>query len=130
MGGYPNGSQRRTALGRYGEDVACAFLTERGYRIVERNWRCREGELDIVALDADFLVGCEVKTRSSNAYGSPEEAVTPRKVVRLRKLLALWLAGRTPGSLACRPVELRLDVVAVELSPKGPAVVRHLLGVG
>ncbi len=130
MGDVPTGAARRRALGAYGEDLACAYLTEHGYRILARNWRCRNGELDIVALDGDCLVGCEVKTRSSQRFGAPEESVTPTKVARLRGLVAQWLAQCAPTRLPRRPRDTRLDVVAVELPPRGAAILRHLVGVG
>lgn len=75
-------------LGRYGEDVAVRHLHDQGLVILERNWRCRAGEIDIVARHGDVLVFCEVKTRRSDRFGSPVEAVTPRKLARMRVLAA------------------------------------------
>src|SRR3954463_14175263 len=98
----------KDALGRFGEDVAARHLERAGLVLVERNWRCREGEIDIVAVDGHVLVFCEVKTRSTAAFGSPAEAVSPAKLQRLRRLAALWLADH-PGGWA----DLRFDVVAV-----------------
>lgn len=112
------------AVGRYGEDVAARFVTEAGWRVLDRNWRCAEGELDIVALDGDELVAVEVKTRRSVAYGHPAEAVTARKLARLRRLIAAWLRAH---DVAVRAV--RVDVVAVTLPPRGRAHVEHLPGV-
>lgn len=130
MGENPIGSARRKAIGVYGENVACAYLVGCGYEILERNWRCRDGELDIVALDAQCLVACEVKTRTSPRFGSPEEAVTPAKVRRLRRLVARWLSERPNPEPGGRPRAIRLDVVAVVVPAKGAATVRHLVGVG
>ncbi|WP_136520420.1 MULTISPECIES: YraN family protein [Cellulomonas] len=112
------------AVGRYGEDVAARFVTEAGWRVLDRNWRCAEGELDIVALDGDELVAVEVKTRRSAAYGHPAEAVTARKLARLRRLTAAWLRAH---DVQARSV--RVDVVAVTLPPRGRAHVEHLPGV-
>ena len=118
---------RRTwqALGRYGEDVAADYLASVGMSVLARNWRCRSGEIDLVALDGDCLVVCEVKTRRSVAAGSPLEAVTPEKVARLRRLTGAWLAEQDR-----RFADVRIDVVAVERPPRGDVVVRHLRAVG
>ena len=110
-------------LGRFGEDVAAQHLEQAGLVLVERNWRCREGEIDIVALDGTVLVFCEVKTRSGLGFGSPAEAVTPAKQRRLPVLAARWLADHP------RPwAELRFDVVSV-LRTRDDLVVDHLAGV-
>lgn len=112
------------AVGRYGEDVAARHLSEAGLAVLERNWRCRFGEIDIVAREGDVLVVCEVKTRSSSAFISPLEAVTPAKARRLRRLAAEWLRAHP-----ARPAAVRIDVVAVLRSPRGAAMVEHLRGV-
>ena len=112
-------------LGRYGENVATRHLEAAGMRILSRNWRCRHGEIDIVAEDGACLVVCEVKTRRSAAYGPPMEAVTAAKLARLRVLTAAWLAdqdGRWPA--------VRIDVVAVTRGLRGAASVEHLKAVG
>jgi putative endonuclease len=115
----------KDALGRSGEDAAAAHLAADGLVVLERNWRCRDGELDIVARDATTLVVCEVKTRSSVAFGTPLECVTPTKLLRLRKLAHLWLDDRRPSGVR----SVRIDVVGV-LSPRsGPPVVEHVQGV-
>lgn len=114
----------KDAVGRYGEDVAARFLADAGLVVLERNWRCELGELDIVAREADVLVVCEVKTRSGAAYGTPLEAVTARKAARLRRLAVRWLSERP-----VRPAAVRIDVVAVVRPLKGAAVVEHLRGV-
>ena len=72
----------KDALGRYGEDVAARHLIEQGIVVLERNWRCDAGEIDIVGRDGQVLVICEVKTRRGTGYGTPIEAVTPRKLAR------------------------------------------------
>jgi putative endonuclease len=116
----------KDAVGRFGEQLAAAHLAGAGLTILERNWRCPDGELDIVALDGDVLVFVEVKTRSSVAFGDPAEAVHPAKAARIRRLALRWLQERRAELLGeCWP-ELRFDVVAVvRLAPGGPTV-RHL----
>lgn len=114
----------KDALGRYGEDVAARHLTESGLVVLARNWRCREGEIDIVAREGDVLVICEVKTRRDTTHGTPVEAVTPRKADRLRILAQRWLAAHE-----ARPRAVRFDVVAVLASGQGAAVVDHRQGV-
>lgn len=114
----------KDGVGRYGERVAVRYLLDAGLVILDRNWRCREGELDIVARDGRVLVFCEVKTRSSTAYGDPAEAVVGAKAQRLRRLAGRWLEEH-PGSWA----ELRIDVVSVLRRRQGAAEVRHLKAV-
>lgn len=99
---------RRRALGTAGEDLAAAWYAERGYEVVARNWRCRDGELDLIVTDGRSLVFCEVKARSSLAFGSPLEAVTHAKRQRIRRLAARWL-DEHPG----RARSIRFDVVGV-----------------
>lgn len=111
----------KDALGRYGEAIAARCLTDTGYSVIEQNWRCARGEIDIVASKDSTLVICEVKTRSSTAFGEPAEAVGAVKSRRLRQLGAQWLAEH-PGGWAA----VRFDVVAVLRPPRGPAQVRHL----
>ncbi|MBN1093541.1 YraN family protein [Blastococcus sp. TML/M2B] len=108
-------------LGDHGERIAAAFLTDAGLRVLDRNWRCREGELDIVARDARALVFCEVKTRRGIGYGHPAEAVTPAKQRRLRVLAQRWLAAHDEHA-----PEIRFDVVGVLVRPGRPAQVTHL----
>jgi putative endonuclease len=113
----------KDAVGRYGEDVAARHLVEAGLRIVTRNWRCAEGEIDIIAVDRGALVFCEVKTRSSTRCGVPAEAVTRRKADKLRRLALLWLQEHPAGG-----VDVRFDVVSVLRSTSGAAVVEHVRG--
>jgi len=108
-------------LGARGERIAAAFLTDAGLRVLDRNWRCREGELDIVAREGDALVFCEVKTRRGLDYGHPVEAVTAVKQRRLRLLAQRWLAAHDQHA-----PELRFDVVGVLVGTAGPARVTHL----
>lgn len=128
VGGSPSPPSRRNVVGRYGEDLACRHLSGLGYAIVARNWRCPAGEVDIIAVDGNCLVVCEVKTRTSAAFGTPQEAVTWRKARRLRQLSSLWLAERTSSETE-RFDEVRVDVVAVSLPKRGAAVLDHLRGV-
>jgi putative endonuclease len=110
-------------LGDHGERIAAAYLTDAGLRVLDRNWRCREGELDIVAREGDALVFCEVKTRRGVGYGHPVEAVTPVKQRRLRLLAQRWLAAHDEHA-----PDLRFDVVGVLVRPDRPALVTHLRG--
>ncbi len=115
----------RAALGAWGEQVAVDHLRGKGLVVLDRNWRCREGELDIVVTDGATVVFVEVKTRSGAGFGRPEEAVTPRKLSRLRRLAQRWLAERRLGW-----VEVRFDVVAVLADRRtGISEVEHLVGV-
>jgi putative endonuclease len=98
--------------GARGEALAARWYTERGYRVVARNWRCREGELDLVLAGHGALVFCEVKARSSDRFGTAAEAVTPAKQRRLRGLAVRFLAD--PATPSPAPgAELRFDVAAV-----------------
>lgn len=114
----------RIALGRWGEDVAVQHLEAAGYVVLARNWRCREGELDVVARYGDAVVFVEVKTRSSTAYGEPAEAVTPVKARRIRGLAARWLTEARPAGLH----DLRFDVISVLRQRDQPPTVTHLRG--
>jgi putative endonuclease len=117
----------KDVLGRQGEQAAAEYLQRAGYRILARNWRCSEGEIDIVAADRRALVACEVKTRSDTRYGTPLEAVTRRKRSRLRRLAVHWVIAN--GVLFD---EVRVDVVEVlksETEPGGFAI-EHVRGVG
>lgn len=110
----------RRSLGARGEDVVAARYRRAGFDIVARNWRCPEGELDVVASSdgRDVIVFCEVKTRASTRFGSGFEAVTPAKQRRLRRLAAQWLAeSRQAGGPGYRRV--RFDVAAVTVTASG-----------
>jgi putative endonuclease len=117
----------KDALGRFGEDLAAKHLTDGGLVILDRNWRCSEGELDIVARDGTTRAFIEVKTRSSNAYGSPAEAVTAVKAARIRRLAMSWLIENRDADGPAYWPELRFDVVSV-LRHRGRAPeVEHLV---
>ncbi|GAB2488306.1 YraN family protein [Jatrophihabitans fulvus] len=118
----------KDAVGRFGEQVATEHLAAAGYEIVARNWRCRHGELDLVARDGEALVFVEVKTRSSAAFGVPAAAVDPRKIARLRRLAGAWLEAHRDERVA-RAAVVRFDVVAVLRPRDGSGVtVEHLTG--
>jgi putative endonuclease len=112
-------------LGRCGEQAAVEYLERAGLRILDRNWRCAEGEIDIVAAERQVLVICEVKTRSSTRYGSPLEAISPRKRARLRRLAIRWLVAH--GVLFD---EVRIDVIGLVRDQAGSYQLEHVRGVG
>jgi putative endonuclease len=115
----------KDAVGRYGEEVAVAHLEAAGAEVLARNWRCRDGELDIVARDGDQLLIVEVKTRSSVAFGSPAEAVDRVKANRIRRLALQWIASeRERGEPFWSAV--RFDVIAV--LRRGEPRVTHVKG--
>ena len=114
----------RDELGRRGERAAEAYLCEHGFQVVTRNWRCRHGEVDLILRDGRCLVFCEVKTRRGRGFGEPLDAVTWRKVARLRRLASAYLAeaGGHAG-----PV--RIDAVGILWAPDGRHVLTHVRGV-
>jgi putative endonuclease len=99
---------RRQALGAQGEAMAASWYEANGYEVLARNWRCRDGEIDLIVRRQRTIVFCEVKTRTTTAFGSPAEAVTHTKQVRLRHLAARWL-DESP----IRPGRIRFDVAAI-----------------
>lgn len=105
---------KRKELGAYGEALAAQFLLKQGYKVRERGYRCPEGEIDIVAEQGEFLVFVEVKSRSSDAFGTPEESITATKRRHLTATALHYLA--THSNL---PPSWRIDVVALELGPGG-----------
>jgi putative endonuclease len=119
------GVRASDAVGRYGEQVAVEHLLAAGMQVLDRNWRCTAGEVDVVARDGGCLVVVEVKTRRSGVCGTGLEAVTPVKLARLRRLAAAWLAAHEAS-----PRAVRIDVVSVLRPPRGSAHVEHLRGVG
>ena len=104
----------RRALGQLGEALAARELERRGYRIVERNWRCPIGEIDIIAEKDGRLVIVEVRTRRGDERGTPQESITPAKQARLIQAAQTYLQEH-----ALDDRDWRIDVVAVELSPRG-----------
>jgi putative endonuclease len=127
----------RGALGRFGEDLAARWLGGAGLSVLERNWRCRSGEIDIVAREAGeagALVVCEVKTRRagprSRPYEHPMAGLTPRKARRLNELAQRWLSERWLAVHAAPPAGgMRIDLVGVLLPERGAPVVEHVKGV-
>lgn len=115
----------KQALGAYGERVAAQHLAEQGLVVLDRNWRCPEGEIDLVLRDRDVLVVCEVKTRSTTLHGTPHEAVDDGKLERLQRLGQRWAVAH-----GVRPEHTRVDLVAVMRPRKGPALVEHVRGIG
>jgi putative endonuclease len=115
----------KDVLGRQGEQLAAEYLVNAGFRILDRNFRCADGEIDIVASDQRALVACEVKTRSDVRYGTPAEAVTRQKLRRLRHLAAVWASSH--GWFFD---QLRVDVIGILRSPSGEFTIEHLRGVG
>ena len=112
MAPRPPVDRRRLDLGARGEDLAAGWYAAQGYEVLARNWRCREGELDLVVSRDRRVVFCEVKTRRGTGFGLPAEAVTGEKQRRLRRLATRWLAEQSPArGLA----ELRFDVACVTL---------------
>jgi putative endonuclease len=119
-------AERRTRLGAYGEQVAARHLSRwAGMVVLDRNWRCDAGEIDLVLRDGDVLVICEVKTRSSTRFGHPVEAVTPAKAERLRTLAARWCEAR-----GVRPHDIRVDLVGVLVDGTSVTKVDHIRAVG
>jgi putative endonuclease len=114
----------KDAVGQYGEELAARYLAENGFAILERNWRCEQGEIDIVAREDQALVICEVKTRRGLNYGSPLESITYRKLATLRQLAGRWLRDHE-----LRPGEIRIDAVAVLMPHRGAPTVDHVRGV-
>jgi putative endonuclease len=111
-------------LGRRGEQLAVDHVVARGMSVLERNWRCRLGEIDIVARDGAETVFIEVKTRSTSDFGHPFEAITPVKLARMRRLAVAWCeATDAPVS------RIRIDAVAVLAPTEAPALIEHLEGI-
>lgn len=116
--------KRNSSLGAYGEAVAARHLVEqRGMEVLDRNWRCPAGEIDLVLRDGAVLVVCEVKTRSSLSCGTPHEAITAAKLARLRRLAVAWLRAH---DLFVKDV--RIDLVAVLRPRHGAVLVDHVAG--
>lgn len=108
-------------LGARGEHAAAAYLERIGMQVVQMNWRCRFGEVDIVALDGQTLVLCEVKTRKSTRTGLPEEAVTPAKQRKLTRLAEAYVA-----EAGLEGQRVRFDVVSIRVLGPDRALLRHV----
>jgi putative endonuclease len=113
----------RRALGQRGEDLVARWYETGGYEILDRNWRRREGELDLILGRGRTVVFCEVKTRTSNRFGAPVEAITRVKQQRIRTLAARWLAERRLGGR-----DLRFDVASVMVARGTDPVVEVIEG--
>ncbi|WP_370331517.1 YraN family protein [Mycolicibacterium hippocampi] len=120
-------TDRRAEIGAMGEQLAVDHLERLGLRVLVRNWRCRYGELDVVAADdaARTVVFVEVKTRTSEQFGGVEQAVTPAKVRRLRRLAGLWLAQQHG-----RWASVRIDVITIRIGRRRTPEVTHIQAVG
>jgi putative endonuclease len=115
----------KDVLGRDGEQAAVTYLEGCGFRILDRNWRCADGEIDIVAVERHTFVVCEVKTRSGLGYGTPLEAVTRHKQQRLRRLAIAWLTAH-----GIRFEQVRVDVIGLVAARAGGFTIEHVRGVG
>jgi len=113
-------SDSRKKLGDRGEDAAVAYLERAGMTVVERNWRCSAGEIDVIALDGDELVLCEVKTRRTASKGTPDEAVTPAKQRRYARLAAAYIQHA-----GLQEPKVRFDVVSILVISEDRALLRH-----
>jgi putative endonuclease len=111
-------------LGQHGEQLAADYLAASGLQILARNWRCKDGEIDIVAAEQRVLVICEVKTRTGVGFGTPIEAVTSQKARRLQRLAVRWVTSQ--GVIF---EEIRIDVVGVLRTPAGEFSIEHVRGV-
>lgn len=114
----------KDALGKFGEELAAAHLERLGMVLLDRNWRCEVGELDLVARHDDDLVICEVKTRRTSNFGDPAEAISTRKLKKLRECAYLWLVEKR-----VHPSAIRFDVVAIVQPWEGAPILRHIKGV-
>jgi putative endonuclease len=114
----------KDALGRAGEQTAAMYLEGCGFRILDRNWRCPDGEIDIVAVERHTFVVCEVKTRSGTRFGTPLDAVGRAKRARLRRLAALWLSSH-----GIRFDQIRIDVLGLLSDGDGGFTIEHVRGV-
>ena len=115
----------KDVLGKAGEQAAARYLQSAGLRVLDRNWRCADGEIDIVAVERHVLVVCEVKTRTGQRYGSPLEAVGRAKRARLRRLAVQWINAH-----GVRFDQVRIDVVGLVQSGTGGFTIEHIRGVG
>ena len=115
----------KDALGRQGEQIATSYLADAGFLILERNWRCVHGEIDVICRDSLDTVFVEVKTRSSTAFGHPFETITEQKLARIRRLAGAWCEAHADQRIG----SIRIDVVSVLAPPGRLPLVEHLRGV-
>ncbi|MGM1019981.1 MAG: YraN family protein [Bacillota bacterium] len=116
------GKDQRKAKGALGEQAAASFLENLGYRIIERNWRCRSGEMDLIAAQHDILVFIEVRSRSSSNYGTPAESITARKITQVRQTAAVYLHMN-----GIEDVPIRFDMISVRLIDETAVVTDHVI---
>jgi putative endonuclease len=116
--------RHNTAVGKRGEDLAAGYLEQLGMVVIERNWRCELGEIDLIARESGVLILCEVKTRTSTRKGHPLEAISDRKIRRLRRLALRWL-----DDASIYAPRLRFDVIGIVLSAHRPPEITHIRGV-
>lgn len=115
---------KNSELGKIGEDIATVFLQDMGYEILERNWRFKRVELDIVAQSGSTLVFCEVKTRRSVSYGIPSDAITPLKLQHIRTAALHWLSNHQS-----RHSGIRIDAISVIYCEGQPTTISHIKGI-
>jgi putative endonuclease len=118
-------ARQQQSLGAYGERMAARYLTGLGMKVLDRNWRCPAGEIDLVLRDGNVLVICEVKTRRGIEFGHPVAAVREAKIERLHRLAMLWIEAR-----AVVVTDIRLDIVGIVVPTRSPAQLEHVAGVG
>ncbi|MEC0183409.1 YraN family protein [Paenibacillus peoriae] len=116
------GKDRRKAKGTMGEQAAALFLEDLGYQIIARNWRCRSGELDLIAKLEDTFVFIEVRSRSSSRFGTPAESVTARKITQVRQTASVYLHMNGIGD-----APIRFDMLAVRLTDEAAVVTDHFI---
>lgn len=124
--GRRSGDRGRRSLGRRGEDVAADYLVGCGWSVIARNWRCRYGEIDLIAGGSggsSVIIFCEVKTRAGLGYGAPLEAITVEKMQRLRQLAGCWLSEN-----AQRVAQVRVDAIGVLVLPGCSPRITHVEG--
>lgn len=115
-------SETRQQLGQFGEQLAASFLQKQGYTILDRNFRCRSGELDIIAKDEEYLVVVEVKTRRNTEYGEPAAAVDFRKQRQICRATWHYL-----HKYACYDCDIRFDIVAIQVADDNSAAIDHII---
>lgn len=108
------------SFGQWGEKAAEKYLTQKGFRIIERNYRCKSGEIDLIARTGEMIVFVEVKTRSNLRYGLPCESVTERKLSHLKKALHFYVKANRLENL-----DIRIDVIEI-LYRNGQTFIRHI----